>query len=295
MTPFENSYKLGEFAASTMLKGHIQPDFKLNNTGFDKSNIIFIDYADMFICKIPDDLNEILIRRLNKALSVLVRDSLKNNQDISWLRAGFIARGGLLADMLWINMANNGFSSLSYYGICKKPLRNVNIDNRTLEMFKEQIWRWNSIPLDEITIRSLPTLSSYYESGIREKAPLFALFYLDRLYYSRCYSKLVMDSIDQIPILIMNMGITALQHNHKYCAFGLLRKSMAMATTNYETYITCRKAINKLVQTQRLVPELMNLIFANIKLPLFDFLWLLNDIDVFEDQLYEHRKILLPN
>lgn len=116
-------YIIGEFAAELMLKGHIQPDFKMENIGIDRNEcrLKFVDYADMFIRKIPDDLDENLLRQLTESLFSLVR-SIDNYKYISSMRAGFTARGGVLADIIWLKLANKGFNSLSYKGICDNKL-----------------------------------------------------------------------------------------------------------------------------------------------------------------------------
>lgn len=124
-------YIIGEFAAEQMLKGHIQPDFKMENIGIDKNRLEFVDYADMFIRKIPDDLDENLLRQLTESLFSLVR-SIDNYKYISNMRAGFTARGGVLADIIWHNLANRGFTSLSYKGIC---------DNRPPQKLKNNLKR----------------------------------------------------------------------------------------------------------------------------------------------------------
>lgn len=86
MNEYMYYYIIGEFAAEQMLKGHIQPDFKIENIGIGQYGPVFVDYADMFIRKIPDDLDKNLLRQLTESLFSLMR-SIDNYKYISIMRA----------------------------------------------------------------------------------------------------------------------------------------------------------------------------------------------------------------
>ena len=281
-------YMIGEFAAELMLKGYIQPDFKIENIGIDinENRLIFVDYADMFIRKIPDDLDENLLRQLTESLFSLVR-SIDNYKYISIMRAGFTARGGILADIIWQNLANKGFTSLSYKEIFDNKLNYSAIDDLTLEITTKQIIQWKAIPFDKVKIGVLPSLIIFLDSDIRKQTPSISLYYLDRMYYSRCYNKLAEKDFDEDPILIMNMGMAAFRNNKKYCAFGLLSKCIDMTQINSEINKKCTKVLNKLRHTKHLSPALKKLILDYVDHELFEFLWILNDVDAFEHQLSE--------
>lgn len=279
-------YIIGEFAAEQMLKGNIQPDFKLENIGISEKGLIFVDYADMFIRQIPDDLDDNLLRQLTESLFSLVR-SIDNYKYISIMRAGFIARGGVLADIIWKNMANKGFNSLSYKGICDNKLQYDAIDDLTLEITTERIIQWKKLPFDKVKIGELPNMNIFLNSDIRKETPAISLYYFDRLYYSRCYNKLDEEDSDEDPILIMNMGMSAFRNNKKYCAFGLLSKCIDMTQTNSEINKKCAKVLNKLRHTKHLSTTLKKLILDYVDYELFEFLWILNDVDAFEHQLSE--------
>lgn len=277
-------YGLGEFAAKTILEGQIQPDFRIENVRYNGSDIVFVDYANMFIRNIPNDLDENLLRQLTESLFSLVR-SVKDYQEISKLRAGFTARGGILADILWQNLANKGFSSLSYKGLYNDKLQYDAINELSLEITTKQILQWKSASLNEVAIENFQTISSYYVSNIRKEMSSLSLFYLDRLYYSRCYDKLFEYFPEQIPVLIMNMGMSAFRNDYKYRAFGLLSKCIDMTKTDSEINKQCTKALNRLIHSKRLIPELKKLILDNMDNELFEFLWLLSDVDTFEQTL----------
>ncbi len=272
-------YIIGEFAAEQMLKGNIQPDFKIENIGIDQDRLVFVDYADMFIRKIPDDLDENLLCQLTESLFSLVR-SIENCKYISIMRAGFTARGGILADIIWQNLANRDFTSLSYIGIFDNEPNYSAIDDLTLEITTKRIIQWQAIPLDKVNIEALPSLNIFLNSDIRKETPSISLYYFDRMYYSRCYNKLKED-----PILIMNMGMSAFRNNKKYCAFGLLSKCIDMTETNSEINKKCTNVLNKLGHTKHLSPALKKLILDYVDHELFEFLWILNDLDAFEHQL----------
>lgn len=279
-------YMIGEFAAEQMLKGNIQPDFKMENIGKGEYAPIFVDYADVFIRKIPDDLDENLLRQLTESLFSLVR-SIDNYKYISNMRAGFTARGGVLADIIWLNLANKGFYSLSYKEICDNKLQYDAIDDLTLEITTKRIIQWKEIFFDKVKIGSLPSLNIFFNSDIRRETSSISLYYFDRLYYSRCYNKLAEEDSDEDPILIMNMGMSAFRNNKKYCALGLLSKCIDMTETNSEINKKCTKVLNKLRHTKHLSPALKKLILDYVDHELFEFLWILNDVDAFEHQLSE--------
>ena len=279
-------YIIGEFAAELMLKGHIQPDFKMENIGMGEYGSIFVDYANMFIRKIPYDLDEKLLRQLTESLFSLVR-SIDNYKYISIMRAGFTARGGALADIIWQNLANRGFTSLAHKGILDNELNYTAIDDLTLEITTKRIIQWKEISFHKVKIGSLPNIGIYFDSDIRKETPSISLYYLDRLYYSRCYNKLNEKDSDEDPILIMNMGMSAFRNNKKYSTFGLLSKCIDMTETNSEINKQCTKVLNKLRHTKHLSPALKKLILDFVDHELFEFLWILNDADTFEQMLYE--------
>ena len=286
MNEYMYYYIIGEFAAEQMLKGHIQPDFKIENIGIEEYDLVFVDYADMFVRKIPDVLDENLPRQLTESLFSLVR-SIDNYKYISIMRAGFTARGGILADIIWHNMANRGFTSLSYNGILDKELDYSAIDELTLEITTKQIIQWKEINFNKVKIGTYHTLYAYSDSDLRKETSSISRFYLDRLYYSRCYNKLNEKDSDEDPILIMNMGMSAFRNNKKYSAFGLLSKCVDMSKNNFMINKMCTNTLNKLRHTKRLSPALKNLILDYIDLELFELLWILDDVDAFEHQLSE--------
>lgn len=278
-------YILGEFAAEQMLKGHIQPDLKIENIGIEEYGPVFVDYANVFICKIPDDLDENLLRQLTESLFSLVR-SIDNYKYISNMRAGFTARRGVLADIIWHNLANRGFTSLSYKGICDNKLQYDAIDDLTLEITTKRIIQWKELPFNKVKFGDLSSIGIYLNSGIRKETPSFSLFYLDRLYFSRYYNFLHEHFSDQVSI-IMNMGVSAFRNNKKYAAFGLLSKCVDMTKNNSMINKMCTNTLNKLRHTKRLTSALKNLILDYMDHELFEFLWILNDVDAFEHQLSE--------
>ncbi len=286
MNEYMKYYILGEFAAEQMLKGHIQPDFKLENIGISEKGLIFVDYADMFIRQIPDDLDDNLLRQLTESLFSLVR-SINNYNYISIMRVGFIACGGVLADIIWKNMANKGFTSLSYNGIYDSILKYDAINYLSKEITTKQIIQWKEITFDKFKIEDLSNIVVYLNSEIRNETPLLSLFYLDRLYFIICFKNLDQYLPDQVPILIMNMGMSAFSHGEKYCAFGLLSKCINMTETDPEINKQCTMALNQRIFTECLSPALKKLILDCGDYDLFEFLWILNDVDTFEHQLSE--------
>ncbi|SFW45052.1 hypothetical protein [Ruminococcus flavefaciens] len=279
-----NMYAIGDFAAETMLNGKIQPDFKIDNLGVDGSSIVFVDSPEVFSCCIPDELDNDLLRKITESIFSLLR-SLHGYKDISSFRAGFIARGGLLADIVWNNLTNKGFSSLSYTGIYGNRLLYDTSNMPFTKTLKECISEWKTIPFDIINIGNIPSLEAYLRSEIRTaKAPL-STYYLDFLYYMRSYIILQQCCPEQIPILILNMGLLAYQFGKTCSAFGLLSKCVEISRLDHDISKVCADKLHTLKQIESIAPELENIILDNTDKDLFELLWLLNDLDTFEEQL----------
>lgn len=160
------------------------------------------------------------------------------------------------------------------------------IDDFTLEITTKRIIQWKELPFNKVKFGDLSSIGIYLNSGIRKETPSFSLFYLDRLYFSRYYNFLNEHFSDQVSI-IMNMGVSAFRNNKKYCAFGLLSKCIDMTEPNSEVNKICAKVLNELIYTMHLSPALKNLILDYVDNELFEFLWILNDVDAFEHQLSE--------
>ena len=277
-------YILGLWVAENMLSGHIQPDLKIDNIGQSEKGPVFVDSADMFECCIPDDLDEKLLLQLTESIFSFIR-SVNDRSKISCFRAGFTARGGILADIVWHNLANKGFYYISYMGISNGKLRYEAVDAISLGITKKIILQWENISLDEVLIQRIPTLTAYIQSEIRTATSSYCLPYLDRLYFTKCFEVFRETEPEQLPTIIMNMGMSALRSENRYTAYGLLNKAVNMPKCNNITKKMCEKALNKLVHTKRLSMEIKDQILSKTDYDLFDFLWLLDDLDTFEEQL----------
>lgn len=279
-----NMYAIGEFAAETMLNGKIQPDFKMDNLGINGSRIVFVDSPEVFSCCIPDELDNEVLRKITESIFSLLR-SLHSYKDISSFRVGFTSRGGLLADIIWNNLANKGFSSLSYKGIYNGELLYDTSNMASTKTLKECISEWKLIPFDIINIGNIPSLQSYLSSEVRTARTQLSTYYLDFLYYIRSYIVLKQHCSEQVPILILNMGLWAHQFGKTYSAFGLLSKCVEISRPNHDIIKVCADKLRILKQTESICSELENIILDNIDQELFEYLWLLNDLDTFEKQL----------
>lgn len=276
-------YKIGEFAAKTLLKGIVQPDFKLNNLGMSRNDIAFSDFANVFDISIPEELNSENIRKISLSLATLIGD-LNDCQQRVLLRSGFLARGGILAEIILSDLANIGFSSLSYIdGVCNS-LHYDAVSNLQRKQIVSGINEWKELPFDKIQTDSFNTLEKYENSSLRKSVTSFTRFFLDKLYLMRYYIKFYDNKDLHIPLYI-NIASSALENNRKYCAFGFFQKCLTLEKITPEIKMICTLVLENLTHTQNLNLKLKHLILDNINREFLDFLWFLDDIDTFGLQL----------
>lgn len=269
-----------------MLKGVIPIDFKLDNIGISEKGPVLNDYSNMYFFHMPDGLDGEFLRRESASLMAMI-SSINEIDDISHFRTGFIMQGGVLADIVWRNLSDHGFTLLSYKEITDKSLRYDAAEELDSQINITRIVKWNDIPLDSINLGEYPEPSFYSFSDVRNNTSSFLKFYLDRLYYIKSYAVYYEKSPELFPIVLMNLGTSAFRNNDKYLAFGMLSKAISMSKTNPKINEMCTKVLNKLKHTKRMSSDLKELILENMELEFCEFMWLLNDIDTFEEQLLQ--------
>ncbi|MCX4338365.1 MAG: hypothetical protein OSJ72_01855 [Lachnospiraceae bacterium] len=278
MYPKKYYYDLGEFVAKTMLDGIIHPDLQLSNVGCNDDNFVFLDFADIEELAIPEDLSDVTLKQLTQSLFSVIRDFMGSLESLTYFHAGFVAYSGLLGQCLFYNMTNHGFSICGY-------LVNSHIafsyDPSFIYKYrknKDIIKDWKNSPLEKITISNYDFLEKYEQSKERKYISKSNLYYMDYLYFSRCYIKLEQSSLD-ISILIMNMGLVALRSKFYYIAYGLFLKSLSLPTKTVKIISICNKGLSTISKSIHLNIYITNLISNNLNLDLFCLLWLLGELE----------------
>ncbi len=268
-------FALGEFVATTMLEGIINPDMQLCNIGVRNiEQFAFLDFPDLSKVTIPDDLVDNNIRRLTESLFPIL-DDLKSFASKSYFRAGFVSKGGYFGRSIFSNACNNGFSSLSFLsdGDVEVPFAIPTLQNSAL------IKEWIQIETDNVNIKKYRTLEKYQNSSERKSVSPINCYYLDCLYFVRSF--LGLQNIgelmrDNIAWLLLNMANSALYFNLPATAYGLYHKSISLHPRVHEIDTLCRDGIKR---SKIAGSRIADFIADCLHLDLIEFLWVLDDLD----------------
>lgn len=273
-------FALGKFIAQTMLEGIYHPDLQDRNIGIVDGKFKFSDYADLEIISIPDDLTADVLDLLTESLFPLL-DSMPDDFTIrSYFRAGFTSYGGELAHAVFLNAVNNGLSSFWY--TTEKPVKAVynTEDIYSDEFIAAAITEWKNYPLDRVTFKNYPCLEAYHKSNERRCISFHNKYFLDNLYYIRCYFDLK-DPMLELPILIHNMADSAYRSFYILTAYGLYQKCLSMNSDNASVNAACQEGLQVLSNEFPLNSRIVEFIKKCTCYDLFEFLWILDDLDNF--------------
>lgn len=96
------AFQLGCFAGELLMsKGVIQPDFQFNNIGIRNGKPVLLDYADIITVNLPAELTKDSVRTIKESLFSLADNYEGSFEHNSYLRAGFLARTGMLGHMFY--------------------------------------------------------------------------------------------------------------------------------------------------------------------------------------------------
>ena len=91
------AFLLGVFAGELLIsKGCIQPDFQVENVGIRNGIPVLMDYADIIGVELPAALTRDVIRIIKESIFSLVDNYEGSFEAQSYVRAGFLARSGML-------------------------------------------------------------------------------------------------------------------------------------------------------------------------------------------------------
>lgn len=278
----------GEFVAKTMLDGIIHPDIQRTNIGVDNRGPRLLDLKLAKRILIPDELDSNRVRQMTEALFPLIDGTEDSFLNCSYLRIGFLTRGGILAKELFANAINNGFSSSSYI---KHPKAISKYDaSKLYGGLRNQIREWKELDLDSINLGRYPTLNMYEKSDIRASISEENKFYLDMLYLMKACLLFKDKEELKIPyaITLLNMAGISLKNCKPYTEYGLLKKCLKTYSGVQQIEKMCKSRLFSILPTWDLNPDYIDFIDDVIdKYDLFEFLWILDDVDLFNKYFYK--------
>lgn len=273
------TYYYGNFAATTMLHGIIQPDMKMSNIGISDWGMVFNDFAEAAKIKIPEKLTAETLRRLSRSILPLF-DCFPDYKTKSYLRAGFIARGGLLADIILHECMKKDFGSLMFFeGSLNKPITDYDaIECINRPNIEQALREWRSFPTEKAVETNLYNIGVYGNSSERNNISAFNRYYLDRYFYNRSYMEI---PDNQYPSLLANAGCSAFKHDRKYRAYGLLKKALPLLNGQWKPLSKiCKTCFNTTVHMKKLNLEVRTFIDEHINMDYFELTWILDDFDL---------------
>ena len=290
MAYYLRTYFLGEWVALTMLEGIVNPDMQMSNLGTRQGNpleFLFLDYPNAKKIAMPDDINEQEVRIFTEALYPLLDDLSKDFKDVSYLRAGFIARGGILGNCLFDNTWNNDYSSFLF--LDKQPMEiNKKFDSEFIyedKIYFDLIREWKKQDFDRITIKNFSRLEDFSTSEIRKNISRWNMYYLDCLYFSRVYVGLQMMGTlkpgveTALQALYLNWGYSSRAFNRPHTAMGMFCKCLGIKDLDRQVKDFCHAGINDLSENGCLPKESIEYIESISELDVFSLQWILRDMD----------------
>ena len=275
-------FSLGEFVAQTMLYGIIHPDMQFCNIGFrNDDGFVFNDFADAKIINMPNDLSELSVHQLTESLFPLLDDIIDTFMYKSYFRAGFTSCGGVLGHMIFSNAANSGFTSFLY---CNSGNASFSFDASTLYTDNQvncAIKEWKNLPLNTITLNKFDSLAAYNVAKERRNTSPFNIYYLDNLYLVRSYLALNLNpkAKNNLPTLIMNMAMLALNFKKYYTSYGLFQKCLSMKPQLSKVITLINNNLESIKQSINLTSGITDFIVECCQYDLIELMWILNDLD----------------
>lgn len=293
-------YNLGKFVAHNMLNGKIHPDMQLNNIRWRQyEQPVFVDFADMREIDIPDCLSADICEQLTLSLLPIIEDIKSSFSMISSFRMGLIACGGLLGHAIFLNTINWGISSSWYV---KSRFIPSTYDSAFLysDESKTSIRNWKEIPFDQISILKFPpyakmkkqlhpTETNQYYLHILH----FTLNYISSLFLADGASSnpgSPLKDISNSSLILKSCNITntycikkfafvALHQKHYYTAYGLLYKCLESKFADEKLTCECKEKISYITDSIPITSRIHNFIMKNLDLDLFEFMWILDDLE----------------
>lgn len=270
------AFILGVFAGELLIsKGAIQPDFQFENIGNRNGVPVLLDSADVIPVKLPIGLTKDVIRTMKESIFSLVDNYEGSFENNSYVRAGFVARTGILGHMVYEDARDNGYSSFLFV---EKSLKNIEHSLGRITKWcdvKPVIGEWMEIPLDLLNVSNMKE-----KLDGKEKR---RLSYEINNYYLRNtihILALTNDSItkdnEKVAGIYADISLNALQYGMPYMAYGFAKKCKAI-TNDAQINLLCDMV---LTQISEYVKEYESFVIKHIDREAIELMWILEDFDI---------------
>ena len=270
------AFQLGYFAGELLMsKGVIQPDFQFNNIGFRKGKPILLDYADIITVDLPSELTKDSVRTIKESIFSLADNYEGSFEHISYLRAGFLARTGMLGHMVYAAVRDNAYSSFWFF---EKNLKNKEYNLSRITKWsdvKVVINEWMEVPLDLFGIGNVPEVSETEEK--RELVYEINNYYLkNTLHILSLVDDSIMNEKKNAVKLYLDIALTALNYGMPYMAYGFSQKCKSI-TDEEQVVQDCSMILR---QTFKYVEEYVHIVDKYINVEPIELMWILEDFDI---------------
>lgn len=272
----EQAFILGQFAGELLIsKGVIQPDFQLDNIGSRNGIPVLLDSADVIKVRLPEGLTKDVIRTMKESIFSLADNYVGSFMANSYVRAGFLARTGMLGHMVYEDARDNGYSSFLYV---EKSLRKKEHSlGRIIKWIdvKEAIDEWMGIPLDLFTIRE--NKNEYDNKEKRRLSVQLNNYYLKNTFHIVALTDdYNVKEKERLTGIYLDISTTALQYGMPYMAYGFAKKCKIM-TDEEQVNLFCDMVLN---QTIEHVKEYEYIVNKHIERDDLELMWILEDLDI---------------
>ena len=270
------AFQLGFFAGELLMsKGVIQPDFQFNNIGIRNGMPVLLDYADIVTVNLPVELTKDTVRTIKESIFSLADNYEGSFEHNSYVRAGFLARTGMLGHMVYAEARYNAYSSFRFV---EKNLKNKEHSLARITKWsdvKAVIGEWMELPLDLFDAGNIKKTSEAEEK--RELVYEINNYYLKNTFHILA---LVDDSIMNEKKyetgLYLDIALTALKYGMPYMAYGFSKRCKTITS---EQQIT--QACNMILgQTFKYVEEYVQVVDKYINFEPIELMWILEDFDI---------------
>lgn len=218
------AFQLGYFAGELLMsKGVIQPDFQFNNIGIRNGKPVLLDYADIITVNLPAELTKDSVRTIKESIFSLADNYEGSFEHNSYLRAGFLARTGMLGHIVYADARDNTYSSFLFV---EKNLKNKEYSLGRITKWsdvKAVISEWMEIQLDSFGGANMKMASETEEK--RELVYEINNYYLKNTFHILVLvDNSIMNEKKYVAEVYLDIALTALKYGMPYMAYGFSKK-----------------------------------------------------------------------